>query len=965
MNLDDLGGIMPDVWRIESSEEAQARQLQEEHGGLGSQLLTGVESGLGAATLGGYDVVAGEIGGEQYRRERAAREQANPLAATTGEVVGTVAPLLASGGTSLAARGVAAVGSPIRAAAAAGEAAGGLATRGLARLGVAGESVLGRGVQQATRLGVGGAVEGAVYGAGQELSEAALAPDGNYDRLGERLLAGAKEGAKFGALAGGTLGLGLGVGGGLASSVARRVGGAEGFRKAAGELSEFSAVKAIDPSKKASRELVNTKRMNQTGRELLDNDIVAAGRSTEEMLSRATAVKQEAGERIGAALRRVDEAGGRVDASKLFSRVDELTGDLRKSLSVADRRIADKLDETLSLLKERTQAVKITSEVVEAAAGKPQLWREFLKGRMGPAMKAHGGDHTKAVRALSAEYKAMKTRGEQINKLVEKLEAAGGKSAKKATPPAPTTTIRPAKPLTFEELHQFRARLDADINWARIEAPPAAERLRDVRRILEDTIETQADEAVRKARAVDQLGLKNAKQEFAGEFRDLRALRQAYEGASPEQIQKIARGEMPPMGSVSGRPLEPVRVHIEPNGTVHLNDGRHRLKVAEESGATEILANVRRFDEAGNVVDEFTRPVSISASKGEAGFLKEYQAAKKTFGASRWAEKQLTDNLARGQTNREFGLTDTIAAAGGLVLGGGSVAGLATGAALGAANKLVREKAAGVIAVLADRVAKADVKLSKGVRKFLRPVERATRAETLAEGTEAQLERKSKIDKLLGAKKGETRTDAYRRKLAEITENAQQGPAAIERKLGNIASVAPNAAVGMAAAMSRGTSYLQQVAPTGLIDTDSLVPHLEKPQVDPVSVAKFARAVQVVEDPLSVFDELEAGTLTRDHVQALRTVYPDIYNDIRLKVADELSLLKQPPAFERRIQLGTLLDLPTDKSLRPSSIAAAQAGYQQQAQTPPPEPPPLPQGTMAETLKTESQKLASGGLDQP
>jgi hypothetical protein len=827
MNLDDLGGIMPDVWRIESPEEAQARQLQEEHGGLGSQLLTGVESGLGAATLGGYDVVAGEIGGEQYRQERAAREQANPLAATTGEVVGTVAPLLASGGTSLAARGVAAVGSPIRAAAAAGEAAGGLATRGLARLGVTGESVLGRGVQQATRLGVGGAVEGAVYGAGQELSEAALAPDGNYDRLGERLLAGAKEGAKFGALAGGTLGLGLGVGGGLASSVARRVGGAEGFRRATGELSEFSAVKAIDPSKKASRELVSTKRMNQTGRELLDNDIVAAGRSTEEMLSRATTVKQEAGKRIGAALRSVDEAGGRVDASKLFSRVDELTGDLRKSLSVADRRIADKLDETLSLLKERTQAVKVTSEVTEAT-GKVPSWREFTTGKMGPYMKSEGS-HAAAMKRLSSEYSALKSG---------------------ATPSAPAAAAQRAKPLTFEELHQFRSRLDADINWARIEAPPAAERLRDVRRILEDTIETQADEAAKKA------GL-------------------------------------------------------------------------------------------------------------EGGFLKDYQAAKKTYGASRWAERQLTDNLARGQTNRVFGLTDTIAAAGGLVLGGGSIAGLATGAALGAANKLVREKAAGVIAVLADRVAKADVKLSKGVRKFLRPVERATRAETLAEGTEAQLERKSKIDKLLGAKKGETRTDAYRRKLAEITETAQQGPAAIERKLGNIASVAPNAAVGMAAAMSRGTSYLQQVAPTGLIDTESLVPHLEKPQVDPVSIAKFARAVQVVEDPLSVFDELEAGTLTRDHVQALRTVYPDIYNDIRLKVADELSLLKEPPAFERRIQLGTLLDLPTDKSLRPSSIAAAQAGYQQQEQTPPPEPPPLPQGTMAETLKTESQKLASGGLDQP
>jgi hypothetical protein len=889
LGLDELGGLTAGVHRVESPEETEARMLQEQHGGLGSQVVTGVESGLGAATLGGYDVVASELGGEEYREARRAREAANPSAAMAGEVVGTVAPLLASGGTSLAARGAAAVGAPVRAAAAAGEAAAGLSGRALARVGVTGESVLGRGVQRAAQLGAGGAVEGGAYGAGQVLSEAALAPDGNYDRLGERLIAGFKEGAKFGALAGGTLGLGLGVGGAVAGAAARRVGGAEGARKLAGDLSEFSAVKAIDPSKKATRELGNTGRRLSTGRELLDTGIVSPGASTQQMLSRATAVKQEAGERIGSLLRRVDESGARVDAAKMFGQLDELTGSLRKSLSVADNRIADRLDETLSNLR---SATKTPAELAE-------------------------------------------------------LGVKGGK----------------ARQLTFEELHQFRARLDADINWARVEAPPAAERLREVRRILEDTIEKQADEAARKVNRVDELGLKNAEYLREG-MRDLKAFRQAFDGATPEQVQRIARGEVP---TLTGRKFEPVRVNIDPDGTIHLSDGRHRMLAADEAGATEILAHVRRFDDAGNVVSEFTRPVSIGASKGAGpGFLQEYQAAKKTYGASRWAERQLTDNLARGQTNRVFGLTDTIAAVGGTVLGGGSVAGLAAGAGLALANKVVREKAAGVIAVLADRVAKADVKLGKGVKKFLRPVERATRAEALAEGAEAQVERKAKVDRILGAKKGEPRVEAYRRKLAQISEAAQQGPRAIEQKIGNIASVAPNAAVGMAAALSRGNQYLQQVAPTGLVDTESLVPHLQKPLVDPVSLAKFARAVQVVEDPLSVLDELEAGTLTRDHVQALRNVYPEVYQDIRMKFADELSKLKAPPPYERRIQMGTLFELATDKSLRPSSIATVQQGYAAQAeQAPPPPGAPMPQSTMAEAIKTESQKLASGGLDQP
>jgi hypothetical protein len=773
LGLDDLSGLTPDIYRVESPEETQARQLQEQHGGFGEQVLTGVESGLGAATLGGYDVLAGGFGGEEYKRERAAREAANPLAATAGEVVGTVAPLLASGGTSAVARGVAAVGAPIRGAALAGEAAAAGTGRLLARAGLTGQSILGRGVQQAARLGVGGAVEGGIYGAGQALSEAALAPDGNYDRLGERLLAGFKEGAKFGGLLGAPLGLGLGVGGGLASAAARRVGGAEGVRTAARGFSEDMAIAAIDPSKRAARELVQTGRVNKVGRELLENDIVAAGRSTDDMVARATSVRSEAGERIGQALKQLDDSGARV-SKELFEAVDS----------------------------------EISKRAVSLSRGQQQIGK-----------------------ALDREMRTLRGAAKEGN-------------------------------LTYSELQKFRSDLGDQIDWSKVKTDPKQKAFARMYGVVEDQIEK---------------------------------------------------------GIASG---------------------------------------------------------SKAAGFGD-DWLKQYKSAKNTFGAAKWAEKQLTDNLARGQANRRFGLLSTVTGAGvgpnvgtlvGLSTGSvglGALTGAVTSFAATAATQAIRSKAPAVLAVLADRVAKADVKLHKGVRKFLRPVERSVRAETLAEGSEAQLERKAKIDKLLGTKKGENRTDAYRRKLLEITENARQGPQAIERKLGNIASVAPNAAVGMVATLSRGSGYLQSVAPTGLIDTESLVPHLEKPQVDPVSLAKFARAVQVVEDPLSVLDELEAGTLTRDHVQALRNVYPEIYNDIRMKFADELSQLKAPPAYDRRIQLGTLLELPTDKSLRPSSIATVQSIYQK-----PPEPPvgasaPLPRSTMAETLKSESQKLEAGGLDQP
>jgi len=97
--------------------------------------------------------------------------------------------------------------------------------------------------------------------------------------------------------------------------------------------------------------------------------------------------------------------------------------------------------------------------------------------------------------------------------------------------------------------------------------------------------------------------------EFA---KNLESFRSTYQGKSPNEINAIARGEIPYQAQ---KAIEPVKFEIgfDERGQqqIFLRDGRHRLDAAKEAGADEILATVERVDKDGNVLSSQTRPVSL------------------------------------------------------------------------------------------------------------------------------------------------------------------------------------------------------------------------------------------------------------------------------------------------------------------------------------------------------------------
>lgn len=241
-------------FRLQTADEFAAEELSKKEG-LAGAAKTAIANVAKGATLGLSDVVGGAIGGDEFRRSRALHDLAYSNVAPIASGVGAVLPAFIPGGavaegaeaaTALGRAGelAATIGrnTPAGLAMRGGEAVSGLVGRGLESAGLGGgESLLGRVASTGLKMAAGGAAEGAAYGAGEALSEAALAPGGDYDSLAQKLWAGAIHGAEFGALAGG----GLGAGGELLGGAARKLAGNFHVREELERIANEKTLKSV------------------------------------------------------------------------------------------------------------------------------------------------------------------------------------------------------------------------------------------------------------------------------------------------------------------------------------------------------------------------------------------------------------------------------------------------------------------------------------------------------------------------------------------------------------------------------------------------------------------------------------------------------------------------------------------------------------------------------------------------
>ena len=138
----------------------------------------------------------------------------------------------------------------------------------------------------------------------------------------------------------------------------------------------------------------------------------------------------------------------------------------------------------------------------------------------------------------------------------------------------------------------------------------------------------------------------------------------------------------------------------------------------------------------------------------------------------------------------------------------------------------------------------------------------------------------------------------------------------------------------------RGVAYLAQTAPKpppppGGVD----LPALRRPWAPTgQELSAFARRVEAVKDPVSVLEAMACGTVTREHVETLREVYPELHAERRGKVLERVASRTAPVTYQQRLALGFLLGEPMDSSTTPEAVAFYQAQFEVKPTAPPPGP---------------------------
>lgn len=175
------------------------------------------------------------------------------------------------------------------------------------------------------------------------------------------------------------------------------------------------------------------------------------------------------------------------------------------------------------------------------------------------------------------------------------------------------------------------------------------------------------------------------------------------------------------------------------------------------------------------------------------------------------------------------------------------------------------------------------------------------------------------------------RSEAYKNASKNISELIVKSDELMDRSVkagAAVAYAAPNTAQVIGNRAISGLQFLQSKIPKrpyeAIFPSENVKPY----EPSSMELAKFENYVQVVDNPLSVLQDMQSGTLTQAHVEALRAVYPRLYSEIKQSVLKELQTKPETEVpYSKKAQFTILFGTPLDASLIGRNIMGLQAQF--------------------------------------
>lgn len=183
--------------------------------------------------------------------------------------------------------------------------------------------------------------------------------------------------------------------------------------------------------------------------------------------------------------------------------------------------------------------------------------------------------------------------------------------------------------------------------------------------------------------------------------------------------------------------------------------------------------------------------------------------------------------------------------------------------------------------------------------------------------------------------RGFEQQDRARVKLQKRIDEVNKNPEVLLDTGGETSVYLRDHAQEMAKTASNTINYLNSLKPkqekSSFLDS--------KPVISPVEQARYNRALDIANRPMIVMEDIRNGTITQNDVKDLQAMYPGVYQQMQLKIMDEMVNTmekgKSVP-YQTRLGLSVFMGQPLDSTMQPQAIMAAQnliAPQQSQGQT--------------------------------
>lgn len=189
---------------------------------------------------------------------------------------------------------------------------------------------------------------------------------------------------------------------------------------------------------------------------------------------------------------------------------------------------------------------------------------------------------------------------------------------------------------------------------------------------------------------------------------------------------------------------------------------------------------------------------------------------------------------------------------------------------------------------------------------------------------------KLKIDPNERPKDDEAAFKAHRKKLGELQQNPEALFDRIYDAAGDEALSNPRTTFELYNTAQRGIAFLESKIPK---DPYNPGVYVEDFTPSPVEMSEYSDYVQAVMRPKTIIKQMAAGDINPRTVEAIRSVYPKMYDDMLTQVTGYLMEPKKVP-YDQRVQLGILFGVPAVKAMQPDYLARMLAMRQNGQQQP-------------------------------